>query len=71
MTTKVKKSESQLKDLEYWLNTRDSFRVQVNFFVDHTPDHICVTISGATKRKIANLAIEAIKERIEFLKNKQ
>lgn len=63
--------EKQLEQLKKWLLDRldnKKFRLQVNFHINNTDEHQCVTISGNHKYEIASLVIDSMVDRIEFLK---
>ena len=58
------KRKAQLKDLEYWLSTREDYRMQINFYVPQTPDHCCITISGCRKGEVSDLVLDCIRTQI-------
>lgn len=68
----IEQREKQLETLKKWLIDHidnENFRIQVNMFINDTPEHTCVTVSGNKKYEIASLVLDAMVDRIQFLKS--
>lgn len=66
----ILKRKDQLRDLRYWLETRDEYSLQVNFCVPRTADHIGVTVTGPLKKDIGKLVMKALEGQIKHLERK-
>lgn len=65
----ISKRTRQLKDLEHWLNTREGYRIQVNFCIPNDNDHCTVTLSGTAAENLAANTLFFLQQQIEFMKD--
>lgn len=71
MQAGIDKRKKQLKDLEHWIETRKGYKLQLNFCIQGSSDHTCITISGCRAPEIASVAILCLKTQIASLEKKQ